>query len=724
MITMEMTPQARQALDALHERLDALVNAWQNQKAGNPFAAEYLVPLSKQPGFFTERDDGGIGPVDLVGTRLWRHWLDNPDKQDNNSPEHEYPEWSQSFHRIQAYIENTLSKGAAVQVKQPQAPWLIATTPKPNALLNDLPLNPDAGPHENSEGVLPHKTDWSQTLFLALRHKEQTLFTWINQTRPEWLDESGEIMPLSELGDETELTPQQQMERDYILSELALLRDFEKQGMLYLQDHHKGEAFYSRVGLDGFNSDSFRSNSESWVTESDANKIARRRERSLTQSLDHWDTVGECMDRKTIAGKAQMLMMMAREKGQSMEEAMYKDHQDSGSTRQALLFQSNWLSREKLLALEGWIAQYQSHGLEKDKKAYQELLEEQGKATGDAEKLAHQAFEDRVKPALANTVQIIEGLAERLRYPIPDVAAQYANGQIQDGAPERSKAGLEVIGVSLDDSRLHPDLLRHLKQQTTQDRVWQTQRGSDAVVMKTAHDYADMYGYLGERSIMFDDEDLRHFPAGHPSSQVIQKHEKTIRELTQSVNQLSEKLEETRKLSVNRRDSMLEQFKGRLLTLEGMLQNEAKHLMSSARSMGYPLPTIKEDNPRYIALKKNDMSTEGVPEHIIKEEAPELKSVRKALFPHNETITSEQARDILGDLVGDTSHSSNLAIMGAARAPINHDKMMAIRRKEGRDTFGWNKDSLAKANAEAEQAHQAKMGEKVSPSSANTPRFI
>ena len=221
---MTHDPRAAEKLEilrALDQRLTEVFNRWNLSKpeSRSAFSAERLIPLSKPYGGGSPFDSGGaLGPGDIPGVKLLTRWYEKSgEPNQGHHPSIDNRQWSAATIRVEKFLDDSLSENQILH-RSGDAPWLIATTPGGKPLLSDVPLHLDPK-HKNREGLLPHKTEWSQSLFLACRFKEKSLFTWVNKKHPEWLDDDGEMVPLSQLGQETELLPEEQMERDYILNE-------------------------------------------------------------------------------------------------------------------------------------------------------------------------------------------------------------------------------------------------------------------------------------------------------------------------------------------------------------------------------------------------------------------------------------------------------------------------------------------------------------------------
>jgi hypothetical protein len=715
-------------LKALDQHMTDIFNRWnyKQPERRNAFSAERLLPLSKPLGGGSPNFGGGaIGPGDFPGIKYLMTWYEQDGEQDPEShPKFEQRKWSDSIKRVEKHLVDHLEENRELHNKG-DAPWFIATSPGRTPLLSGLPLH-HSGRHKNEEGLVPHKTDWSQSLFLALRFKEQSLFTWVNKKHPEWLDENSEMAPLSDLGKDLELSPQEQMERDYILNELANLREFERQGPLYLQDHSKGEAFFARKGFDDQSYQStLKGSHETWIQRNQGEKVNKRRNTSLTSdlSLKHLDTPDGEREHLNIASKAQLLMMMAREKGQQVEEGLYFDAED-GDMRQALMFQSSWMTRDKLMVLESWLAQYLTHGMEPDKNDYRDLLIEQGVDAAEAKGKAQRAFDERVVPALSNTFSMIETLMEARKEPILDFANEYLSGkEVHSGVPERDGRGIEIIGTSIDDSRLHPELLREVKEVTAMDRVWMTNRGCDYAVLSKCDDYIRTGGYLGENIIKMDKPTTAMLPMSHSVDQVIDRYEDQYYEQQKIIKSQEEKLTDVRKLSITRRDELREQYESRLRVVELLHKEQAKYLNLIAGIVGYALPMIKEPNPRYEGLKKIGSSTEGVEPHIIERPDKEFKAMLELYYPKCESLTIQEAADIVGALYN-TDASEETIVHGAQNMWRPHDEIMNKRRAKGMPTYGWEKDSIQKVE-EQTRKELARKGQSSEPSGTRgSPRFI
>lgn len=729
MATDPLATEKLKILKALDARVTETFNRWNltNPETRSVFAAERLLPLSRLLGGGSPLQSGGsIGLGDMPGIKLLIRWYESgADPNTTTHPIVENPQWSSSLLRVEEFITANLPENQIVRERR-DAPWVVATSTTSAPLLNGLPLYVDRS-HKNKEGLLPHRTQWSQTLYLACRFKEKSLFTWVNKKHPEWLDDDGEMAPLSDLDHELELTAQERMERDYILSEIAHLRDLAKQGPLYLNDHIHGEEFFVRKGMTqehpGFY---YKGDQKFWSGASEDERAAMIRNGSLTADLSLRDPNASVEERDymNVAGKAQVLMMAAREKGQQMEEGLYLDP-ETQMMRQALFFETSWLTREKLMLLESWIAQYNSHGLSLDQADYKDHLVEQGLTAEEAHTEAQKAFSERVRPALANTLSLIETLNTARKTPITDFANSYlmASGE-HDGLPTRDARGNEIFGVSIDDSRLHPKLLQELKESTSMDLPWMTSRGSDYALLRHLNDSADEHGYLGDHSIKLDRPTEAMLPMGLSVPQVLEKMSSEAHQQRKKIAWYEEQLRQAEKLSNVRRDEVVSQYEARLRVVETLHREQAKYLHLSAHLLGYALPKIKEPNPRYEGLKKiNKDPGADVPPFIVEEPGEEMQPMLELYYPECESITIAEAGSIVGALSA-TKYAVRTTIQGAENMLEPHEEIMSKREAKGLPTYGWNAEHKEKLGRKFAKEYGLEPSVEPPSSKPSRPRFI
>jgi hypothetical protein len=388
--------------------------------------------------------------------------------------------WQQQRHRI---LERS-------------APWTVVTTPAIR-LIKDAE-HPYA-PKSSGERLVPHSTAFTQTLYLALRHRANAIRDYVRSQHPEWMDEHGEISPYSVLRSNEELSPVQVLERERVIAELSFLRDLKEQGILYL-DHVKPDgAFFDFKGADG-NFSFVPKNALEWANVGQEQALRWQRVQGRSPNLTH--TAGR-YDAKNATGKAQVLCLMAAYSGFPMEEGVYQDRSNGTKERRSALFlNTRWASQERLLLLEQLISHYQGAGLTADTQAYRDALIAGGLSESDALTKADTQFQAPAMEGIEQSLAILEKLAEgHSKQPNVDIGDAYISlldaSATDPRTPVVSALGLQRFGLSVDASKINEQVITDFSGIVNGQKPWSLNRGYQPRTFEVMNRVIGDQGYLG-----------------------------------------------------------------------------------------------------------------------------------------------------------------------------------------------------------------------------------
>lgn len=379
---------------------------------------------------------------------------------------------------------------------QRTAPWSVITSPYIR-LIGDTanPLAPEA----SKERLMPHSTAFSQTLYLALRHRIESIRTFVANHHPEWLDDEGEISPFSVLKSDEELSGDETLQRERIIAELAFLRDLKEQGILYLAHSKPGGAFYDFRGVEKHFSN-VPKNGHEWDRATPEQALRWQRVQGRSPNLT---SVCGQFDSKNATGKAQALCLMASYAGFPMEEGVYQDRSSGNQEdRSALLMNTRWASQERLILLEQVISHYQASGLSHDMRDYTKALSGQGLSDTDALKKATKEFEQPAIAGIEQSMAILEALADHhLRQPSIDIGEAYISlldSSLTDPrTPVLSHLGVQRFGLSVDPSKINEAITTDIGSTLSRHRPWTLSRGYQPRTFEVMDKVINEQGYLG-----------------------------------------------------------------------------------------------------------------------------------------------------------------------------------------------------------------------------------
>lgn len=411
------------------------------------------------------------------------------------------------------------------------AKWIALTVPKV-PLLSDQ-AHPLAS-EQSKEQLLPHTTAWAQSVYLATKFRLDQLRQWTEQTRPQWLDEDGNINPYSLAKPLDDAGADQ--ERNWLLAELNFLRDLERHGQLFI-DH-------ALAGKSAFEFRSLGKNLE----------ITGNPDRAQIQ---HWQRTGageaqlfktpvpgkdDTLDERLYTAQAQILSWQADLKNLSMEQASYTDPKDD-SERSLLLFRSDWVTTERVLLLDRLLTRYAADGgLQKDSAEYASLFQIPGGQNQGASIEAPDRFKEQVEAALAQANVVLQNLGRHIaNKQVADLSRHYLlneNREASSVVPVRmAMTGVERFGLSLDPARVDAGLANKLSSITTTRNKLSLNRGfqpwAAAEIKRVAYD-------RGHLSNEFDGQlGLKVHDKIRKQEELIELSEKTNKAQTQEVARLN-----------------------------------------------------------------------------------------------------------------------------------------------------------------------------------------